>query len=146
MGLRAAGRRVVFTNGVFDLIHPGHVRYLRTAKAFGDILIVALNSDDSVRRLKGPGRPILPETERVKIIASLEMTDYVTIFEDDTPLRVIETLLPDVLVKGGDYEIEDIVGRDAVESNGGVVRTVPFVDGSSSSNIVQRIIESAQAH
>jgi D-beta-D-heptose 7-phosphate kinase / D-beta-D-heptose 1-phosphate adenosyltransferase len=135
-----SGRKVVFTNGVFDLIHPGHIRYLRAAKELGDILVVAINTDNSVRRLKGEDRPILPEHERVKIIASLEMVDYVTLFDEDTPFEVISRLRPDVLVKGGDYRTDQIVGRDIVEANGGVVKNLQFIDGASSSNIIERIL------
>jgi D-beta-D-heptose 7-phosphate kinase/D-beta-D-heptose 1-phosphate adenosyltransferase len=136
-------RKVVFTNGVFDLIHPGHIRYLRAARAQGDLLVVGLNSDESVRRLKGPARPILPEHERVKIIASLDMVDYVTLFCEETPLEIIRALKPDVLIKGGDYALEEIVGRNEVESAGGRVLTIPFVKGKSSSGIVERIVRSA---
>ncbi|MGI8908336.1 MAG: D-glycero-beta-D-manno-heptose 1-phosphate adenylyltransferase [Candidatus Sumerlaeaceae bacterium] len=141
---RNAGRRVVFTNGVFDLIHPGHIRYLRQAKSFGDVLVVALNSDESTRRLKGPARPLIPETERVKIIAALEMVDYVTVFSEHTPLDIIKATEPDVLVKGGDYILDEIVGKNEVESRGGKVVTVPFIDGKSSSNVIERIVRSAQ--
>lgn len=138
---RKAGRKIVFTNGVFDLVHPGHLRYLRAAKEFGDVLVVALNSDASVRRLKGELRPILPENERVKIIASLEMVNYVTIFDEDTPLLTIEALKPDVLVKGGDYAKNEIVGCEFVESRGGKCQPLALIEGASSSNIVQRILE-----
>ena len=137
---RANGRKVVFTNGVFDLMHPGHVRYLRAARKMGDLLVVAINSDDSVRRLKGPGRPILPQNERGKILAALEMVDYVTLFEEDTPQAIIELLRPDILVKGGDYKLHEIVGRDFVESIGGKVVAIPFVEGMSSTNIIDRIV------
>lgn len=137
---RANGRKVVFTNGVFDLMHPGHVRYLRAARKMGDLLVVAINSDDSVRRLKGPGRPILPQNERGKILAALEMVDYVTLFEEDTPQAIIELLRPDILIKGGDYKLHEIVGRDFVESTGGKVVTIPFVEGMSSTNIIDRIV------
>jgi D-beta-D-heptose 7-phosphate kinase/D-beta-D-heptose 1-phosphate adenosyltransferase len=141
---RSNGKRIVFTNGVFDLLHPGHIRYLRAAKSQGDVLVVGLNSDASARRLKGPKRPVLPENERVKIIASLEMVDYVTVFSDDTPLAIIEAVQPDVLIKGGDYRLSEIVGRDEVEKRGGIVVTVPFEEGNSSSNIVDRILRSAK--
>jgi D-beta-D-heptose 7-phosphate kinase/D-beta-D-heptose 1-phosphate adenosyltransferase len=141
---RRAGKRIVFTNGVFDLVHPGHVRYLREAKALGDVLVVGLNSDSSTRRLKGAFRPFIPQRERVKILAALEMVDYVTVFEDDTPRDLIHAIAPDVLVKGGDYALDQIVGRKEVESAGGKVVTVPFVDGKSSSNVVDRIVRSAK--
>lgn len=140
---RRRGEKIVFTNGVFDLIHQGHVRYMRAAKSRGDVLVVALNTDDSVRRLKGEKRPILPQTERVKIIASLEMVNYVTLFDDDTPQRIIERLAPDVLVKGSDYAVHEIVGRDTVESYGGVVEPLPLVHGVSTSGIVKRILDLA---
>lgn len=139
---REAGRRIVFTNGVFDLIHPGHVRYLRAAREMGDLLVVGVNSDDSVRRLKGPRRPILSETERVRILAALEPVDYVALFSQDTPLELIKAVRPDVLVKGADYALNEIVGRDEVESWGGQVRTVELVPGASSTNVVQRIVDS----
>ena len=139
---RHKGRKVVFTNGVFDLIHPGHIRYLRKARSLGDLLVVALNSDESVRRLKGADRPILPQHERARIVASFEMVDYVTLFDEDTPLEIISALRPDVLVKGGDYQLHEIVGRETVESNGGKVIAVPFEKGFSSTNIIDRIIRS----
>ncbi len=135
------GRPVVFTNGVFDLIHPGHVRYLREARALGGALVVAVNSDESVRRLKGEKRPVLPQNERVKILASLESVDYVIVFEEDTPLETIEALRPDVLVKGADYTLDQVAGRREVESWGGHVRTIQLTPGASSSEIVGRIVE-----
>jgi D-beta-D-heptose 7-phosphate kinase/D-beta-D-heptose 1-phosphate adenosyltransferase len=139
--LRRNGRRVVFTNGCFDLLHPGHVRYLAQARALGDALIVALNSDRSVRALKGETRPILNEQERAEIIAALAAVDFVTIFDEETPRTVIAELLPDVLVKGGDWALDEIVGREEVEAAGGTVMSLPYVEGSSSSDIVQRIIK-----
>ncbi|MGE0103384.1 MAG: D-glycero-beta-D-manno-heptose 1-phosphate adenylyltransferase [Blastocatellales bacterium] len=139
--LRGLGRKVVFTNGCFDLLHPGHVRYLRQARYLGDALVVALNSDRSVRELKGPNRPILTETERAEVMAALGCVDYVTIFDDPTPRELIATLLPDVLVKGGDWGVGQIVGRQEVESAGGTVLSLPFVDGSSTSDVIQRIID-----
>ncbi|QQS45465.1 MAG: D-glycero-beta-D-manno-heptose 1-phosphate adenylyltransferase [Acidobacteriota bacterium] len=142
--LRGEGRKVVFTNGCFDLLHPGHVRYLRQARALGDALIVALNSDRSVRELKGPGRPILEEAERAEVMAALECVDYVTVFDDSTPRELIATLLPDVLVKGGDWGIDQIVGRHEVESAGGIVLSLPFVEGSSTTDIINRIIDRQQ--
>lgn len=140
---RAGDRRVVFTNGVFDLIHPGHVRSLRAARSLGDILVVAINSDASVKRLKGPLRPILPQRERLKIVAALEPVDHAILFEDDTPLETILALRPDVLAKGGDYTPDTIVGREEVESWGGLVTTIPLVAGLSSSGVVERIMETA---
>lgn len=141
---REAGHRIVFTNGVFDLIHPGHVRYLREARSYGDVLVVGLNSDVSVRRLKGNQRPILSESERTKILAALEMVDYVALFSEDTPLDLIKVVQPDVLVKGGDYELNQIVGRKEVESAGGKVVTMPFISGKSSSNVLERIVASGK--
>src|SRR5262245_42188042 len=117
--LRRAGKRVVFTNGCFDLIHPGHVRYLRQARQLGDSLVVGLNSDGSVRALKGEGRPVLNQEERAEVLAALEIIDYVTVFDEDTPKELIAALLPDVLVKGGDWPVESIVGREEVEASGG---------------------------
>lgn len=137
---RSLGKRIIFTNGVFDLLHPGHLRYLKKARALGDVLVVGLNSDNSVRRNKGNNRPILPENERVKLVAALEMVDYVTVFEEDTPFELITAIQPDVLVKGGDYHLHDIVGRDAVEARGGKVLTIPFEEGFSSSEIIERIL------
>lgn len=137
--LQKAGDRVVFTNGCFDLIHVGHVRYLERAKSLGDILVVAVNSDDSVLRLKGPGRPILSDVYRCEIVGSLHMVDYVTVFAEDTPLQVIEQLRPDVLVKGGDWPIDQIVGRETVEARGGRVVAIDFEEGFSTTSIIDRI-------
>jgi D-beta-D-heptose 7-phosphate kinase/D-beta-D-heptose 1-phosphate adenosyltransferase len=137
--LRDHGRRVVFTNGCFDLLHPGHVHYLTEARALGDALIVALNSDASVRRLKGEGRPILNETERAEVMAALAAVDWVTVFDEDTPRQLIAALLPDVLVKGGDWPIEQIVGREEVEAAGGRVLSLPYREGCSTTDIIERI-------
>ncbi|MGH9846343.1 MAG: D-glycero-beta-D-manno-heptose 1-phosphate adenylyltransferase [Blastocatellia bacterium] len=139
--LRQARKRTVFTNGCFDLLHPGHVRYLGQARALGDALIVALNSDRSVRQLKGPSRPILDENERAEVMAALACVDFVTIFDDPTPRQVIARLLPDVLVKGGDWSIETIVGREEVEAAGGRALSLPFVEGSSTTDVIERIIQ-----
>lgn len=139
--LRQTGRRVVFTNGCFDLLHPGHVRYLQEARALGEALIVALNSDRSVRELKGPSRPILKEAERAEVMAALACVDFVTIFDEPTPREIITALLPDILVKGGDWSIDTIIGREEVEAAGGVVRSLPFVDGVSTSEIISRIAQ-----
>jgi len=139
-GHKAAGRRVVFTNGCFDLLHPGHLRYLREARSLGDLLVVAINSDASIRRLKGASRPILPQQERAEVLCALEMVDYVTIFDQDTPLAVIRALLPDVLVKGGDWEPDRIVGRAEVEAAGGRVLALPFAPGYSTSGIIDRVL------
>jgi D-beta-D-heptose 7-phosphate kinase/D-beta-D-heptose 1-phosphate adenosyltransferase len=136
--LRPSGKRIVFTNGCFDLIHPGHIRYLRAAKRLGDVLVVALNSDDSVRRLKGSGRPLVPERDRSEVIAALEMVDYVTVFDDDTPYALIKHLQPDVLVKGGDWRPDEIVGADVVRACGGIVRSLPYARGYSTTTLVRK--------
>jgi len=140
---RAAGRRVVFTNGVFDLLHPGHVRYLRQARALGDVLVIAINADASVRRNKGPERPITPEHERAEVLAALDFVDAVTVFDEDTPLAIITAVQPDVLVKGADWAHDAIVGRDVVEARGGRVVRVAVEQGHSTTNIVGRIRNSA---
>jgi rfaE bifunctional protein nucleotidyltransferase chain/domain len=138
--VQARGRKVVFTNGCFDLLHVGHVRYLQAARALGDFLVLGLNADASVRRLgKGPGRPLTPQAERAEILAALACVDVVVIFSQDTPLELIQTLRPDVLVKGGDYAPEGIVGRPEVLSWGGAVHVIPFVPGKSSSSLIARI-------
>jgi len=137
--LRSAGARVVFTNGVFDLLHVGHVRYLAQARALGDALIVAINSDRAVRELKGTDRPIFDQAERAEILAALKQVDYVTIFDEISPRRLIATLLPDVLVKGGDYQLDQIHGREEVEAAGGKVVSLPFVDGASTSSLIERM-------
>jgi len=134
---------VVFTNGVFDLIHPGHVLSLRAAASNGDLLVVGINSDESVRRLKGPQRPVIPARERAKILASMEMVDFVVIFDEDTPLQVVEALRPDVIAKGAEYQGREVVGAQVVESHGGRVAYLPMQDGVSSTTIIERII---QAH
>jgi D-glycero-beta-D-manno-heptose 1-phosphate adenylyltransferase len=136
---RRDGRRVVFTNGVFDLLHPGHIRYLRAARAEGDLLIVGLNSDRSVRAIKGPTRPITPEAERAEILAALTCVDAVTIFDEDTPAEIIRRVQPDVLVKGADWGEHAIVGRDTVEARGGRVVRMPIEEGWSTSELLKRI-------
>ena len=138
--LKSTGKRVVFTNGCFDLIHPGHVAYLREARNLGDCLIVALNSDRAVHELKGPKRPILNQDERSAVISALDMVDYVCVFDDVSPQSTVAAILPDVLAKGGDWPIETIIGRAEVEANGGMVVSLPYVDGSSTSDIVDRIL------
>jgi D-glycero-beta-D-manno-heptose 1-phosphate adenylyltransferase len=135
------GRRVVFTNGCFDLIHPGHIRYLQEARRLGDALIVALNSDRSVRELKGEARPILNQNERAEVMAALGCVDYVTIFDESTPRAVITALAPDVLVKGGDWGLDQIVGRDEVEAAGGKVLSLAFVEGCSTTDVIERIVK-----
>lgn len=142
-GLREAGQRVVFTNGCFDLLHPGHIRYLREARSLGDALIIAINSDRAVRELKGSSRPILNQFERAEVLAALEMVDFVTIFDELDPRSTIVALQPDVLVKGGDWEINQIIGREEVEATGGVVRSLPFVSGISTTDIVNRILKTS---
>lgn len=136
---RVLGRRFVFTNGCFDLIHPGHTELLRRARSFGDYLLVGLNSDRSVRALKGPNRPVQGELARAQVVAALASVDYVVLFDEDTPLRLIQELVPDVLVKGGDYTPATVVGRDVVEKAGGRVQVVPLIPGFSSSQITERI-------
>lgn len=138
-GLRAAGKTLVFTNGVFDLLHVGHVRYLAEARALGDVLLVAINSDRTVRELKGDGRPITNESERAEILAAMRQVDYVTIFDDTSPRSLIAKLLPDVLVKGGDYNLDEIHGREEVEAAGGRVVSLPFIEGASTSTIIERM-------
>ena len=137
--VRATGQRVVFTNGVFDLLHPGHVRYLQHARRLGDVLIVGLNADSSVRRNKGPGRPITPELERAELLAALDCVDAVVIFEQETPAEIVKLVQPDILVKGADWPADQIVGRDTVEARGGKVVLVPTEKGHSTTAIVDRI-------
>jgi len=133
------GMRVVFTNGCFDILHRGHVEYLNEAKALGDILILGLNSDVSVRKIKGKGRPVQNDEDRATILSNLSSVDYVVMFHEKTPRRLIETLLPDVLVKGGDYSVEDVVGREAVWESGGEVVIVKEREGCSTSNLIEKI-------
>jgi len=135
------GKKVVFTNGCFDILHAGHVDYLEKAKKLGDILIVGLNSDSSVRKIKGKKRPIIPQEMRAKVLSSLKPVDYVVIFEEDTPERLIKAIKPDILVKGGDWPLEKIVGREFVESYGGKVLTIPFEYDISTTKIIQKVVE-----
>jgi rfaE bifunctional protein nucleotidyltransferase chain/domain len=137
--LRADGKRLVFTNGCFDILHVGHVRYLQAAREEGEALLVAINSDAAVRELKGEGRPIMTESERAEMLAALGAVDYVTVFDSLSPRALITKLLPDVLVKGGDYSLDEIHGREEVEAAGGRVLSLPFVEGASTSNIIERI-------
>jgi len=139
--LRAVGKKIVFTNGCFDIIHTGHTRYLATARSFGDVLIVAANSDSSVRVIKGDKRPINSQAERAEVLAALESVDFVTIFDEADPYRVIAELQPDVLVKGGDWPIGKIIGRDIVEARGGRVINVPYIEGSSTTGIIEKIVK-----
>jgi D-beta-D-heptose 7-phosphate kinase/D-beta-D-heptose 1-phosphate adenosyltransferase len=140
--VRAAGRRVVFTNGVFDLLHPGHVRYLQHARSLGDLLIVGVNADASVRRIKGPSRPINPQQERAEVIAALACVDAAVIFEEDTPAEIVRLVQPDILVKGADWPADQIVGRDTVEARGGRVVLVPVEQGYSTTALLERIFGS----
>ena len=137
--LRQEGKRVVFTNGCFDILHRGHIEYLKRARVFGDVLIVAVNSDVSVRRLKGEQRPIIPEEDRAEIVAALGVVDYVTIFDEETPYELILDLVPDVLVKGADWKVEEVVGRDVVEAAGGHVATVEYIPNRSTTGIIETI-------
>jgi D-beta-D-heptose 7-phosphate kinase/D-beta-D-heptose 1-phosphate adenosyltransferase len=139
--LKQRGKRVVFTNGCFDLLHLGHTRYLAEARALGDVLIVAVNSDRAVRELKGAHRPMVPEEERAEVLAALRAVDYVTIFDDLTPREVIARMLPDVLVKGADWGANEIVGREEVEAAGGQVVSIPVAEGYSTSAIIKKIRE-----
>jgi len=139
--LKAENKKVVFTNGCFDVLHAGHVDYLNKAKAAGDVLILGLNSDASFKRIKGAKRPIVNEEERAFILSNLKAVDYVTLFDEDTPQEIIGELIPDILIKGADWAIEKIVGRDIVEANGGEVKTISFVTDQSTTNIIQTIIE-----
>lgn len=136
---RFKDQKIVFTNGCFDILHAGHLRTLQTAASYGDVLIVGLNSDASVKRLKGPERPINNEFDRSYLLASMSCVEAVVLFEEDTPLKLIETILPNVLVKGGDYKVDNIVGAESVISNGGQVLTVPLVQGLSTTNTIAKI-------
>jgi D-beta-D-heptose 7-phosphate kinase/D-beta-D-heptose 1-phosphate adenosyltransferase len=142
--LRSGGKKLVFTNGVFDILHVGHVRYLEQARALGDALVVAINSDATVRELKGPGRPLMPQSERAEILAAMRAVTYVTVFDDPSPRSLIAELLPDVLVKGGDYGLDEIHGREEVEAAGGQVVSLPFVEGVSTSTIIERMKKAGQ--
>ena len=139
--LKAEGKKVVFTNGVFDLIHSGHLDYLSKAKKLGDVLIVGLNSDDSVRRIKGNKRPILKQKERAFILSNLKPVDFVVFFDEDTPEKLISEIIPDILVKGADWSIDKIVGREIVEKNGGKVMNIEFVNDQSTSKIIELIVQ-----
>jgi rfaE bifunctional protein nucleotidyltransferase chain/domain len=139
--LQRQGKKIVFTNGCFDLLHVGHVRYLAAARALGDCLVVAINSDASVRRLKGSTRPIVPHRERMEVLAALGCVDYVVLFNANTPQQVIDTLVPDILVKGGDWALEEIVGKETVEQHGGKVVRVKVVPGASTTGIIERILK-----
>ena len=137
--MRTNKQSIVFTNGCFDLLHPGHMEYLQKAKTLGDVLIVALNSDDSVRQIKGESRPVNSLNDRMAMLAALECVDFVTSFQEDTPYNLIDAIKPDILVKGGDYTKDEIVGADIVEDNGGEVKILDFLPGYSSSDLIKRI-------
>ena len=139
--LKARGKRIIFTNGCFDLLHVGHVRYLEEAKALGDVLVIGVNSDSSVRKIKGPGRPILPVEERVEILSGLGCVDYVAVFDELDPLKLITSLQPNVLAKGGDWTKEQIAGGEVVEKSGGEVIIIPLVQGVSTSNLIETILK-----
>lgn len=139
--LKGEGRKIIFTNGCFDILHYGHINYLQNAKRLADVLIVAINSDSSVMRIKGKGRPVIKQKDRMRTVAALEAVDFVTSFSQNTPLNLIKLLKPDILVKGRDWSKDKIVGRDIVDSYGGKVITLPFVKGQSSSKIIKRIGE-----
>ncbi len=139
--LKEAGKKVVFTNGCFDILHAGHVNLLEEARMQGDALVVAMNSDSSVRGLKGPTRPVVPQQQRSEVLAALESVDFVTAFDEPDPLRVITALKPDVLVKGGDWGLDSIIGRDVVEEAGGTVLTIPLKYGASTTDIISKIIQ-----
>ena len=139
--LKKAGKRVAFTNGCFDILHRGHVDYLAKARALGDILIVGVNTDASVKRLKGDNRPIVQEEDRAAVLAALGVVDYVCLFDEDTPYELIRALVPDILVKGADWSVGDIVGKDIVEAAGGAVHTIEFLPNRSTTNIIQKIVQ-----
>ena len=139
--LRQRGLRIVFTNGCFDILHPGHLSYLQKARSLGDVLIVGINSDRSVKELKGNLRPIFDQDERCELLSGLESVNFITIFDESTPRDLIKVILPDVLVKGGDWSLEQIVGREEVEGSGGRVVSLPYEEGYSSSAIIQRILK-----
>jgi D-beta-D-heptose 7-phosphate kinase/D-beta-D-heptose 1-phosphate adenosyltransferase len=140
--LKREGKKVVFTNGVFDIVHRGHVEYLTKAKALGDVLLVGMNTDASAHRLKGPQRPVVSQDDRAFVLAALRVVDYVCLFDEDTPYNLIKTVVPDVLVKGSDWAIDDIVGKDIVEAAGGKVQTIDYVPNRSTTNIIQKIADS----
>ncbi|MGD8228373.1 MAG: D-glycero-beta-D-manno-heptose 1-phosphate adenylyltransferase [Desulfobacteraceae bacterium] len=137
--LKAEGKRVVFTNGCFDILHPGHTRYLYTARALGDYLVVAVNNDQSVRAIKGEGRPILPQDARTELLAALSCVDCIVIFSEENPLKVIQYLMPHILVKGGDWKEEEIIGADVVKKAGGQVERIPYIPGFSTTDILEKI-------
>ena len=141
--IKNENKKLVFTNGCFDILHAGHVDYLVKAKELGDLLIVAVNSDSSVKRIKGDKRPIINEDERMYVLSQLKPVDIVTCFDENTPKEIIDELIPDILVKGADWSIENVIGRDVVESNGGFVKTISFVNDQSTSKIIKKILETS---
>jgi rfaE bifunctional protein nucleotidyltransferase chain/domain len=142
--LKKAGKKVVFTNGCFDILHRGHVDYLAKARGLGDVLIVGVNTDASVQRLKGPNRPVVQEDDRAAVLAALGVVDYVCLFDEDTPYELIRAVVPDILVKGADWSVNDIVGKDIVEAAGGAVHTIEFLPNRSTSSIIQKIIQTSE--
>ena len=139
--LKKQGKKIVFTNGCYDLLHGGHVRFLAAAKKMGDVLVLALNSDASVRRIKGPKRPVTNQDERAEVMSALESVDIVTIFDENDPYNIIKDIVPDVLVKGGDWALDKIIGADIVQAAGGKVRNVPYVKGKSTTNIIAKVMK-----
>ncbi|GAB1370654.1 D-glycero-beta-D-manno-heptose 1-phosphate adenylyltransferase [Candidatus Kapaibacterium sp.] len=137
--LRRSGKKIIFTNGCFDILHVGHTRYLAESKRLGDILIVGLNSDSSVKRLKGDSRPVNSEPDRAEVLSALESVDFVSIFDEDTPYELIKCLIPDVITKGGDYNPDDVVGADIVRANGGEVIIINFVEGKSTTSVINKM-------
>ena len=142
--LKTKGQRVVFTNGVFDILHRGHVEYLEKARSLGDVLMVGLNSDESVKKIKGEDRPIMLQENRAMVLAGLSSVDFICLFEEETPANLIRQLIPDILVKGSDYKIDDIVGREIVEANGGKVVTIDLVPGQSTTSIIEKLMKLAK--
>lgn len=142
--LKTEGQRVVFTNGVFDILHRGHVEYLEKARSLGDVLMVGLNSDESVKKIKGEDRPIMLQENRAMVLAGLSSVDFICLFEEETPANLIRQLIPDILVKGSDYKIDDIVGREIVEANGGKVVTIDLVPGQSTTSIIEKLMKLAK--
>lgn len=141
--LKKSGKRVVFTNGCFDILHRGHIDYLTKAKALGDVLVVGMNDDNSVRRLKGSSRPVVDQEDRANVLAALAVVDFVCLFSEDTPYELIQAIVPDILVKGADWPVSNIVGKDIVEAAGGSVHAIEFLPNRSTSNIIKKIIQSA---
>jgi len=142
--LEKAGQKVVFTNGVFDILHRGHVEYLERAKSLGDVLMLGLNTDASVKKIKGSNRPVMGQEDRAIVLAGLSSVDYICLFEEETPENLIQQLIPDILVKGGDYLIDDIVGRETVEANGGKVVTIDLVEGQSTTSLIEKMMKMAK--